>query len=102
MPATLRLKREGAMGFEFRRGRFEILVDGRVAGTVDYRDQAETAVEPGQHTLRLQAGRYSSRDRSFDAADGQVVSFRCHGAMLWPRWVLSLFLPNLGIALIRE
>jgi hypothetical protein len=103
MPATLRLTREGlGMGFELRRGRFEILLDGRSIGPLDYRDTVEAPVEPGHHTLRMRAGRYSSRDRSFDAADGEVVIFRCHGAMLWPRWAASFVKPDLAIALMRE
>lgn len=102
MPATLRLRREGNMGFEFRRRQFDILVDGDSVGTIDRHGKAEATIDPGQHTLRIQGGRYTSRDRTFDAADGQVISFRCHGAMLWPRWVVSLVLPGLGIALLRE
>jgi hypothetical protein len=101
MPATLRLTRKG-VGIELRRGRFEISVDGREVGSIDYGDTVEAQVEPGHHTLRLQAGRYSSRDHSFDAADGEVVSFRCHGAMVWPRWAVSFVKPDLAISLVRE
>jgi hypothetical protein len=35
-------------------------------------------------------------------ADGQVASFRCHGAMVWPRWVASFVKPDLAISLVRE
>jgi hypothetical protein len=101
VPATLRLTREG-IGIELRRGRFEVTVDGKSAGSIDYGDTVETPVGPGQHILRIRHGRYSSRDHSFDAADGEVVSFRCHGAMVWPRWLASFALPDLAIALIRE
>jgi hypothetical protein len=101
MPATLRLTRKG-VGIELRRGRFEISVDGREVGSIDYGDTVEAQVEPGHHTLRLRAGRYSSRDHSFDAADGEVVSFRCHGAMVWPRWAVSFVKPDLAISLVRE
>ena len=101
MPATLRLTRKG-VGIELRRGRFEISVDGREVGSIDYGDTVEAQVEPGHHTLRLRAGRYSSRDHSFDAADGEVVSFRCHGAMVWPRWAVSSVKPDLAISLVRE
>jgi hypothetical protein len=99
--ATLRLTREG-IGIELRRGRFEILLDGRSAGSLDYGDTVESPVEPGHHTLRIRAGRYSSRQRSFDAADGEVISFRCHGAMVWPRWAASFIKPDLAISLMRE
>ena len=101
MPTTLRLIREG-FGIELRRGRFEILVDGRNTGSLNYGDTVEEPVEPGHHTLRLRAGRYSSQDRSFDAANDEVVSFRCHGAMVWPRWAASFVKPDLAISLIRQ
>jgi hypothetical protein len=39
---------------------------------------------------------------NFDAADGDVVSFRCHGARIWPLYVASIVVPNLAIALKRE
>jgi hypothetical protein len=62
----------------------------------------ETPLEPGHHTLRLRSGRYSSQGESFDVADGEVVNFRCHGAMVWPRYVASIVKPNLAISLKRE
>jgi hypothetical protein len=99
--ATLRLTRQG-VGIELRRGEFEISVDGKNAGSVKYGETVETPLEPGRHTLRLRVGRYSSRDRSFDAADSEIVSFRCHGAMVWPRYVASLVKPDLGISLHRQ
>jgi hypothetical protein len=98
---TLRVTRKG-FSIELRRGRFEILVDGRSVGSINYGDTVETQVEPGHHTLRIRRGRYSSRDRSFEAADGGEVSFRCYGANLWPIWVASLVKPDLGIWLTRE
>ena len=36
----------------------------------------------------------------FDVARGEVASVRCHGAMLWPRFIASFLVPSLGIALI--
>ncbi|HEY3953772.1 MAG TPA: hypothetical protein VGM53_10375 [Streptosporangiaceae bacterium] len=101
MAATLRLTREGA-GIELRRGQFEAWVDGGTSGTIDYAGTFVTQVEPGQHTLQIRRGRYSSQSHPFDATDGEVVSFRCHGAMLWPRWVASLVKPHLAISLRRE
>jgi hypothetical protein len=97
----LRLTREG-FGMELRRGQFEISVDGKSVGSVKYGETVETPLEPGRHTLRIRTGRYSSRDCSFDASDGGIVSFRCHGAMVWPRYVASLVKPDLGISLKRE
>jgi hypothetical protein len=99
--ATLTLIREGA-GIELRRGTFEIAVDGRTVGSIERHQTFETPVEAGRHTLRLRRGRYSSQDRSFDVADGDFVNFRCHGAMLWPRYVASIVKPDLAISLRRE
>ncbi len=96
MSATLRLTREG-FGIELRRGRFEVTIDGEVVGSIDWHETFETTLEPGHHTLRLRVGRYSSRDHRFDVADGETVSLRCHGAMIWPRYVASLARPNLAI-----
>ncbi len=101
MSATLRLTREG-VGIELVRGQFEISVDGKSVGSVKYGETAETLLEPGGHVLRIRKGRYSSRDRPFDAADAEVISFRCHGAMVWPRYVASLVKPDLAISLMRS
>jgi hypothetical protein len=99
--ATLRLTREG-VGIELRRGRFESFVDGKSVGSLERHETVETPLEPGHHTLRIRAGRYSSRDHSFDVADDEVVNFRCHGAMIWPRYVASIVRPDLAISLKRE
>ena len=101
MSATLRMTREGA-GIELRRGRFEISVDDKTVGSLEYRETVETPLEPGHHILRIRAGRYSSPDCPFDASDGEVVNFRCHGTMIWPRYVASIVKPDLAISLKRE
>jgi hypothetical protein len=101
MSATLRLTREGA-GIELRRGPFEIEVDGSTVGSIAHKEEVETALEPGHHTIRIRSGRYSSQDRSFDVNDGEVVNFRTHGAMVWPRYVASIVKPDLAISLKRE
>jgi hypothetical protein len=95
------LTREGA-GIELRRGGFEIVVDGKSVGSLERHETVETALEPGHHTLRIRSGRYSSQDHSFDVAEGEVVNFRCHGAMIWPRYVASIVKPDLAISLKRE
>lgn len=103
MTATLKLTREGyGLGFELRRGTFEVTVDGHDVRSINYHETAETPIEPGQHTLQIRAGRYSSRDKSFEARDGEVVSFRCHGALLWPQWAVSFVKPDLAISLKQE
>jgi hypothetical protein len=101
MPATLKLTREG-FSIELPRGTFEIAVDGRSTGSIEHGDTVNEPVEPGHHTLQIRHGRYSSRKLSFDGADGEVVSFRCYGANLWPLWLVSFALPNIGIWLKRE
>ena len=102
MSATLRLTREIAFGIELRRGRFEILVDGKSIGSIAFHETVETPLEPGHHALRISKGRYSSREDSFDVADGGVVNFRCHGARIWPLYVASIVKPDLAISLKRE
>ena len=74
MSATLRLTRDvGTAAFELRRGRFEILVDGKPAGSLANHDTAETQIEPGRHSLVLRYGRYCSRIRTFDAASRRIL-----------------------------
>jgi hypothetical protein len=99
--ATLKLTREG-FGIELRRGTFEISVDGRKEGTLEWHETVEVPLQPGRHVLQIRAGRYSSRNHSFEVADDEVVNFRCHGAMMWPRYVASLVKPDLAISLVRE
>jgi hypothetical protein len=100
MAATLTVRRDG-MGIELRRKRFEIVVDGSGAGSIDWQETVELAVEPGAHTLQLTSGRYSSMLGRFEVSDGDNVNFRCHSAMVWPRWLVSLVVPQLAIALKR-
>jgi hypothetical protein len=100
--ATIRLTRQAAFGFELRRGTFGVWIDGNDAGSIEWNETTELPIEPGHHTLRIRAGRYSSREASFDVADGDAVNFRCHGAMLWPRYVASIVKPDTAISLTRD
>ena len=102
MPATLLLRRGGAVGIELRRAPFEITIDGHDVGSIKPHETFDAELAPGAHTLKLHAGRYSSPQRRFEAGDGELVRFRCHGPMVWPRFVASLFAPGLGIALKDE
>jgi hypothetical protein len=97
--ATLRMTRETPFAFELRRGVFETAVDGKTVGSIKSHDTVEVPLEPGHHALRIRSGRYSSRVETFDMADGGVVSFRCHGAMIWPTYVVSFLKPDLAISL---
>jgi len=99
--ANLNLTREG-IGVELRRGTFDILVDGKSVGSIEWHGTVDVPVEPGGHTLRIQAGRYASREHSFEAADGETVRFRLHGANIWPLYVASIVKPDLAISLKRE
>ncbi|HEY6480992.1 MAG TPA: hypothetical protein VIZ00_13240 [Streptosporangiaceae bacterium] len=103
MSATLRLTRDvGSAAFELRRGRFDILVDDEPVGSLENHDRVESPVEPGRHKLVLRKGRYSSRTLGFDASDGEIIDFRCHGARIWPTYVASIVKPDLAISLKRE
>ncbi len=101
MSATLKLVRDG-VGMELRRGSFEIDLDGVRVGSIEWHETEEISIEPGHHTLLLRRGRYRSRPYAFDVRDESAVSFRCHGAMMWPRWVASALKPDLAISLARE
>lgn len=102
MSATLMLLREG-FGIELRHGPFEVYLDGAPAGTLAHRHETvEVQVQPGSHSLQIRSGRYSSQSRPFEAADGEVVRFRCHPPMVWVRYLASFLKPDLAISLRRE
>lgn len=101
MTATLRLTREG-VGIELRRAAIDIHLDGRNAGSIESHASVELPLEAGHHTLQTRSGRYSSRTLEFEARDGEVLNFRTHGAMVWPRALASVFVPSLGVSLKRE
>lgn len=102
--ATLRLIRPGYMsmrgGLPF--GSYDILLDGKVAGSIAMGQTEELPVEPGRHTLRLKSGRQTSRERAFDVRDGEEVNFSCRGALLWPIYLASFIKPDLCIKLKQE
>lgn len=101
MSANLRLVRDGA-GIELQRGTFDVLVDGTQVGTLEWRRNLELQVTAGHHEIQISRGRYSSRRLGFDLADGETADFQVHGAMLWPRYVVSLLKPDLAISLKHE
>ena len=102
MSPTVILERATSGVMELRRGRFEIVLDGNPAGSIDRNQTVELPVEPGSHTLQVRTGRYSSHPQSFDAADGTNIRFRCNGAILWPQYVASLLAPTIGLKLKHE
>ena len=102
MAATLHLVRERGVVMELRRGTFRVLLDGKDVGSIDMHGTIEVPIEPGRHTLQVKAGRYTSSRRSFDAADGSMVNFRCNGAVIWPVYLASLVKPDLALRLTHR
>ena len=102
MSLIVTLERETVRVAELRRKPFRIILDGKPAGSIDRNQTIELQVEPGPHTLQVRTGRYSSHAQSFDAADGTNIHFRCNGAILWPQYLASLFVPTIGLKLKRE
>ena len=100
MAATLKLTHK-AIGAEVRRGTYDIVVDGRRAGSVDMNDTFELPIEPGRHTLQVRNGRNSSRTQTFDAAEGQTVTFRTTGKSFLPIFLASFVIPGLALQLRR-
>jgi hypothetical protein len=101
MATTLRLTHK-AMGVEVRRGTYDAVVDGERVGSLEMNDTFEVPIEPGHHTLQVRNGRNSSRTLTFDAAEGQVVAFRCTGKRILPIFLLSFAVPRLALSLRRE
>jgi hypothetical protein len=99
--ATLKLSHK-AIGAEVRRGTFDVLVDGKHVGSVEMNETIETPLEPGRHTLQVRNGRNSSRTQTFDAAEGEVVAFRCTGKRFLPLFLASFVVPSLALKLRRE
>jgi hypothetical protein len=99
--ATLKLTHK-SIGAEVRRGPYDVLLDGKLVGSVEMNDTIEIPVEPGRHTLQLRNGRNSSRTETFDAAEGEVVAFRCTGKRFLPLFLASFVVPSLALTLVRE
>ena len=101
MAATLTLTHK-AIGVEVRRSPYEVLVDGARVGSVAMNETIELPVAPGRHTLQVCAGRDSSRPRTFEAAEGERVAFRCTGKRFLPLFLASFVDPSLALVLVRE
>jgi hypothetical protein len=101
MPGTLKLTRDSIV-MELRRSPFDIVLDGKDAGSIEHKQTVEKPVEPGHHTLQVRSGRYATGAHSFDVSDGEVASFRCSGARIWPIYLLSFIVPKLALTLRRE
>jgi hypothetical protein len=101
MSATLELTHK-AIGAEVRRGTYDVVVDGERVGSVEMNDTIEIPVEPGRHTLQVRNGRNSSSTQNFDAAEGEIVAFRCTGKRLLPIFLASFVVPRLALKLVRD
>ena len=101
MSATLKLTHK-TIGVEIRRGPYDIVLDGERVGTLEMNDPIEIPVEPGRHTLQVCNGRNSSRTKTFNAAEGETVAFRCSGKSILPIFLLSFIVPSLALSLHRE
>ena len=101
MSATLKLTHK-TIGAEVRRGTYDAMVDGTVAGSVELNETVDIPVEPGHHTLQVRSGRNSSRIKTFEAAEGETVAFRCGGKSILPIFLLSFVIPSLALTLHRE
>jgi hypothetical protein len=98
MSATLKLAHK-TIGLEVRRGTYDVMLDGKPAGSLELNDPIEIPVEPGHHALRVRNGRNSSRAATFDAAEGETVAFRCGGKRILPIFLLSFVVPSLALSL---
>src|SRR5580692_11259141 len=101
MSATLKLTHK-AIGAEVRRGAYDVVLDGERVGSVEMNDTIERPIEPGRHTLQVRNGRKSSSTEAFDAAEDDVVAFRCTGKRFLPIFLASLIVPRLALKLIRD
>jgi hypothetical protein len=99
--ATLKLTHK-AIGAEVRRGAYDVVVDGRSAGSLEMNATIEIPVEPGRHTVQIRDGRKSSATVTFDAAENQTVAFRCTGKRFLPIFLASFIVPSLALKLKRE
>ena len=101
MSATLKLTHK-AIGAEVRRGAYDVIVDGERVGSVEMNGTIEIPVKPGRHTLQVRNGRNSSGTQAFDAAEGEIVAFRCTGKRFLPVFLASFVVPRLALKLVRE
>ena len=101
MAATLKLTHK-AIGAEVRRGAYDVVVDGKRVGSVEMNKTVEVPVEPGRHILQVRNGRNASRAQPFDAAEGEVVAFRCTGKRFLPLFLASFVVPSLALKLVPD
>ena len=91
-----------AIGVEVRRGTYDVMVDGKPAGSVEINEAIDIPVEPGRHILQVRNGRNSSRTKTCDVAEDEIAAFRCTGKSILPIFLLSFIFPSLALSLRRE
>jgi hypothetical protein len=101
MSATLKVTHK-AIGAEVRRETYDVMLDGKQVGSVEMNDTIEIPVDSGHHSLQVHNGRKSSSTEAFDAAEGQVVAFRCTGKRFLPIFLASFVVPRLALKLVRD
>jgi hypothetical protein len=101
MSATLKLTRK-AIGAEVRRGTYDVVFDSQRVGSVEMNETIEIPVEPGRHTLQVRNGLNLSGTQTFDAAEGEIVAFRCTGKRFLPIFLASFAVPRLALKLVRD
>jgi hypothetical protein len=101
MSATLKLTHR-TVGVEIRRGTYVVVVDGSPAGSLELNETIDMPVEPGHHTVQVRSGRNASPTKTFDAAEGETIAFRCGGKSILPIFLLSFIVPSLALSLHRE
>lgn len=103
MPATLKVTQESFLNpAGIMRGTFDVVVDGKSAGSVSWHETIEVPLEPGHHALQVRKGRYSSGVKAFDVAEDESVAFRCNRRRHPLILAAALFAPGLAISLTRE
>lgn len=88
-----------AIGAEVRRGTYDVVLDGKNVGSLALNETVAIPVESGSHALQVRNGRNSGGTRRFDAADGEVVAFRCSGKRTLPVFLASFAFPSLALSL---
>ena len=79
-----------------------MIVDGERVGSVEMNDTIEIPIEAGRHSLQVRSGRDSSGTKTFEAAEGEVVAYRCTGKRFLPIFLASFVVPRLALTLVRE
>jgi hypothetical protein len=103
VPAVLALNPVFVRTTADRKVAWRITLDGVAAGTIAAGQTVELPIEKGYHTLRLSSERHHSPERSFEAADGQVVGFACRTAVaFWPVHLAAAVKPDLWISLKQQ